>query len=748
MKRNGIQQRILAGLTDADGRSMGQQELAARLGVRKSEYGAFNRAVRQLHRDGRLVIGEDKAIHLTAPGGLIVGTFQGNPRGFGFVSPIDPRLTEDLYISPHATGGAVSGDLVEARAMRRNVRGEMRAYGRVVRIITRGKNRFVGTLTRTGSSWLVETDGKVIHQPIMVDDIGGKRARSGDRVVVRLTQYPQEDQPPRGVVLEILGAEGEYHAELAAVVRQFDLPEQFAAKTERDLDRVIEHFNRTTAAQLAAGKTPRGRTDLRDELIITIDPEDARDFDDAFSIKPLAGGWRLGVHIADVAAFVKTGAALDAEAQERGNSAYLPRKVLPMLPEALSNGLCSLQQDQDRLAKSVFVTYDRKGNVIESRFANSVIRSKSRLTYEQASAVLDGKPDRLPAKVIKLLKHAETLAKVIHHRREMQGMLHLALPEVELEYNDAGEVIDAHHADQSFSHTIIEMFMVEANEAVARLLDAYAIPFMRRIHPDPPDEAFEQLREFLTMFGYKVPKKPDRRQLQELLDAATGKPESFAVNLAVLRSLERAEYAVKGQGHYALASTHYCHFTSPIRRYPDLTIHRLLDDHLAGRLKRKVQKLRSQSDELHAVAQHCSFTDKRAENAGRQLTETLVLQLLSQHIGDHYDGVVSGVSTLGAFVQLQKFLIEGLIRVDEFGSDSWELNLDGGYFRGRQSAATVKIGDRLRVVVLAADPVRRHLDLAPADPSALMRPPKSAKHRKPKLKKRSSKKPRRTKTRK
>jgi len=671
------------------------------------------------------VIGEDNSIHLPPPGGRIIGTFQGNQKGFGFVSPFDPSSTEDLYIPAQETLDAMTGDVVEATVRRRQVRGQMRSYGEITRIITRGKDKFVGTLMRAANRWMVQTDGRVIHQPIAVDDVGAKEARPGDRVVVRLTEFPQQEQLARGVVIEVLGAEGEYEAELGAVIREFDLPEAFPAEVDNDLDRVIERFNRQVLPELTKGKLPAGRQDLRDELTFTIDPVDARDFDDAISIRATRDGFELGVHIADVSYFVETEGPIDREAAERGNSVYLPRKVIPMIPEALSNGLCSLQQDQDRMTKSVFIAYDRKGQVKGTRFANSVIRSKQRLTYDQATGVLDGKTDGIAPAVVAAIKQAEDLAKRILQRRRAEGMLHLMLPEVELVYNDKGEVVDAHPADDSFSHTIIEMFMVEANEAVARLLDSCNVPFLQRIHPEPEQAAFEQLSKFLTLFGLKLPKQPDRSDLQRLIQTSAGKPSSFAVNIAILRSLQKAEYSTKNPGHFALASSHYCHFTSPIRRYPDLTVHRLLDEHFAGRLKKNARKLRDHAYALEEIGSRCNFTERQAESAERQLTETLVLQLLAQQIGRHYQGVVSGVSALGAFVQLSKFLADGLLKVEELGSDWWELNVEGGYIQGRRSKRRIAIGDPIEVKIVAADPLRRRLDLAPVDEKLLARAERS-----------------------
>jgi len=310
-----------------------------------------------------------------------------------------------------------------------------------------------------------------------------------------------------------------------------------------------------------------------------------------------------------------------------------------------------------------------------------------------------------------LLLHAERLARIIYTRREKAGMLHLDLPEVELEYNDRGQFVDAHPADTSFSHTLIEMFMVEANEAVARLLDSYGIPFLRRIHPDPAPEAVAKLREFLGLLGHRLARDADRNDLQDLIKSVANKPESFAVSYAILRSLQRAEYSPKKIGHYALAGTHYCHFTSPIRRYPDLEIHRLLQFHFEDKLRNLAAELRQDFPRTAALGEHCSFTEERAESAERQIKETLILELLSEKIGDQFDGLVTGICSMGPFVQLRRYLIEGLIPLEALGDDAWEVNQDGGFIRGRRKGRRIKIGDPLKVAVVSVDAISRRLNL-------------------------------------
>jgi ribonuclease R len=364
-----------------------------------------------------------------------------------------------------------------------------------------------------------------------------------------------------------------------------------------------------------------------------------------------------------------------------------------MLPEVLSNGVCSLQERQPRLTKSLFITYSRQGKVKKTRVASSIIRSTKRLTYEQATAVLDGKPGRTSAKVVALLKDMERLARAIRVRRLREGMLELDLPEIELVHDEDGNVIGVEPADTSFSHKIIEMFMVEANEAVARLLASHKVPHLRRIHDEPRHLATGGLRRFLAILGHELPANADRFAIQALLDKVRGKSEAFAVHLAVLRSMQQAEYAPTLVGHYALASEHYCHFTSPIRRYPDLAIHRLIDLYLrdAFRKPNGVQQVPGE-EELAELGSLCSANEQRAEAAERELKLVLVLRLLEKRLGDEFGGVVTGVANVGVFVQLERYLLEGLLRFEHLLDDWWEVDPTHGCVVGQRSGYRITVG--------------------------------------------------------
>jgi ribonuclease R len=692
------------------------RRLARAMGIADEEYGDFRAAVKALMATGRIVMGSASALTLPDPARRVIGHFRSNPRGFGFVIPDTPNSHGDLFVPPGHTGNAVTGDTVAAEVLKRGKRDGRPIYeGRIVEIIERGQSRFVGELCRELNRWFVRPDGNILHVPIFVGDPGAKNARAGDQVVVEILEYPVQGHDARGVITKVLGKRGDPGVDAQSIIHQYQLPDEFPAAVAKEAGRVVTAYDPPEAA--------RGRTDLHDLTVITIDPDDARDFDDAISITELDGRLELGVHIADVSYFVQPGGALDQEARERANSVYFPRLVIPMLPEVLSNGVCSLQENEPRLTKSAFITYDARGRRVATRFASTVIRSAKRLTYGQATQILVGKTGGYPKKVVALLRRMEALARTIQRRRLANGMLVLELPEVEVVFDAEGRVTGVERADTSFSHTIIEMFMVEANEVVAELLAGLRVPALRRVHPPPDEAATGPLNRFLRALGLPPVKGTNREALQPLLDAVKGRPESFAVNLAILRSLERAVYAPSSVGHFALASEDYTHFTSPIRRYPDLTIHRLLDIHLQGGFKKHgrhgdVPTL----DDCQDLGAHCSRNERRAEAAERELKLVYILRLLEQHVGDEYEGIVTGVTNFGLFVQLPEYLVDGLLRFSDLADDWWEVDSAAGCVIGQRTRRRIKLGDRVRVIIAAVHLANRELDLTLAKESAGSKP--------------------------
>jgi ribonuclease R len=704
---------------------LSKRRLARFFDVSEEDYPRFRSLVHRLVREGEIVEGRkgkllppEEARKPRHGRGRVEGRFSKAARGFGFVIPADetgPTGGEDLHIPADKTQGAVTGDTVLAEVARKTPRGYT---GRIVQILERGQTRFVGTYyePKGPRSGVVRPDGGVLLQEFAAPDGRSAGAKPKDKVVFDVVRYGLEDEPGEAVITEVLGHRGDPGVDTLAVIRRFDLPDEFP---EEALEEARAAAERLDDAAL------EGRLDLTGETIITIDPEDARDYDDAISLAELDGGEvRLGVHIADVAHFVPEGSALDTEARERGTSVYLPTTVVPMLPEVLSNAACSLQEGRVRLTKSVFIRFAPDGEPIETDFANSYIKSGRRLTYKEAMAGLEGKVGGIPEEVVELLRRMEALARRLLERRRRLGYLELDLPEAELDFDDDGRVTGAHPEDTSFSHRIIEMFMVEANEAVARELARRGVPYVRRVHPEPDEEAGEDLKAFARSVGYKLRDPTDPTSLQQLLGKVRGKPEAYGVHLAVLKSLQRAEYSPKGEGHFALGSEDYCHFTSPIRRYPDLTVHRLFDAMVRGKLKapkggrkkgRRRRAEKEEGDALAGLAKHCTETERRAEAAERDLTKIKLLEFLQGRIGETYKGVITGVQAFGLFVEIPHLLIDGLVHISELKDDRYRFDRRKWALVGERHERVLRVGTELEVRIAGVDIPRRQLDLEPVE---------------------------------
>ncbi len=706
-------------------RPLRTRRLARFFDVAEEDYGEFRTLVKRLIRDGELAIGPRGQIvppgkptpkREKPPGNTVVGRFSQAAGGFGFVIPDEPggpSGDEDVFIPADKRLNAVTGDTVLAKVDRKDKRGYA---GHLLEVLQRGTTQFVGTFYETQAGPVVRPDGGILHEDFDVPDARSAGAKPKDKVVFEVLSYGLRGDPGQAVITEVLGHRGDPGVDTLAVIRQFELPDDFA-------DEVMDEARRATARLNDAALD--GRRDLTGELIITIDPEDARDFDDAISLTRAGDGiWTLGIHIADVAFFVEEGSALDTEARERGTSVYLPTTVLPMLPQTLSNGVCSLQEGRTRLTKSVLMRLAADGELLDVELANTVIRSAKRLTYREATAALEGETGGLAPEVVDLLTRMDRLARALHDRRKALGYMELELPEVELEFDDDGRVVGAHPEDTSYSHKIIEMFMVAANEAVAARMEALGAPILRRVHPEPDAEAAEDLKHFATSSGYKLKDPTDRFELQRLVDAVRGKPEAYGIHLAVLRSLKRAEYSPALEGHFALGSEAYCHFTSPIRRYPDLLVHRKVDAAVKGKLKAKKGGRRKKrgggkapapGEGLVEVARHCNVTERRAEGAERELTKVKLLEYLQGKLGETFSGVITGVQAFGLFVEIPELLIDGLVHVSRLTDDHYRFDKRKWALVGSRKGRTLRVGTPLQVRIAAVDIARRKLDLEPVE---------------------------------
>jgi ribonuclease R len=714
MNESELDQSILNFVARVEYRPIKPRAIAKHLQVTEEQIADVKRAIKRLVHHGQLQYGSNHLVMAaepavkpaTEPGktrsGRIAGVFQRTKKGFGFVRPhgatAEDREKTDIYIPADRASDASTGDTVLVQLLKHRP-GEPGLRGEVVEIIERETHQFVGTYFESRGAGYVQVDGTLFAQPIYVGDPGAKNARSDDKVVFEMVRFPSPVHDGEGVITEVLGPGGKPGVDTLSILREFDLPEAFPEDALEEARIEADKFDESI---------PAGRLNLSAETVITIDPEDARDFDDAISLKRLDGGnWLLGVHIADVTHFVRPKTALDREARERATSIYLPDRVLPMLPETISNSLASLQPGKVRYAKSAIMEFTEDGIRTSTELHSSAIKSAKRLTYEQVDGFLND-PEawrkKLGAKVFALLGLMRDLARTLRRRRMRNGALELTLPEVKIDLDKTGRVAGAHVVENTESHQIIEEFMLAANEAVAERFRDKAIHFLRRIHQSPSPRKLKALTEFVKELGYDVSSLESRFELQRLLNMSAGRPDQHAVNFAVLRSLQRAIYSPMEEGHYALASDCYCHFTSPIRRYPDLTVHRLVESLLAHK------KPRNDLDDLVALGRHCSDREQRAEAAERELTKLKLLSYLSEHIGLEMDAVITGVESFGIFVQGLELPAEGLVRVDSLTDDYYRFDRANHTLAGHRAGNSYRLGDLLKVVVARVDMERRELD--------------------------------------
>ncbi|MBI1913325.1 MAG: ribonuclease R, partial [Planctomycetes bacterium] len=650
-----LTQKILAAVSRKSYQPLKPKALARKIGVPAEQYADFRRALRDLLKQGRVVTGKNHTIRPAQASGTVAGTFHKTSAGYGFVRPhaVDGQVGPEVLVREEDTRDAATGDQVLVRLLRRPKRPDLRPTGKVLEVIERATRQFVGTYLERDGSALVRIDGTVFSHSIFVGDASVKGARAGDKVVIEMLRFPSPEDRGEAVITEVLGPHGKPGVDTLSIIRALGLPDEFPAAVKEEARRVAGQFREDDLGR---------RQDFTGDVTVTVDPVDARDFDDAVSLTrdDKSGHWLLGVHIADVGHFSPPGSELDHEARKRGTSVYLPQRVLPMFPELLSNGLASLQEGKNRYVKSVHIEYTPEGQKVSARFANGVIRNRKRLTYEQTMTILDNpeaQKGKVEEEVLALVLRMRDLAMILRKRRMKRGALELQMPEAELEYDDQGRVCGAHFVKHDVSHQIIEEFMLTANEAVAEHLDGLDVAFLRRIHPAPEPNKLEEFAGFARSLGYKVDLHRDRFGLQRVLEQSAGQPDVYAVHYALLRSLKKAVYSPEEEGHYALALDNYCHFTSPIRRYPDLVVHRLLEQWLER------HKVGSDPAEMIALGEHCSKAERRAELAERELVKLKLLTYLSERIGTELEVIVTGVADYGFFAQAENLPVEGLVHV-------------------------------------------------------------------------------------
>lgn len=704
-----LREQILELLRAPNYRPLDNVELGKALGRKSGVRMNLNALLREMERAGEIARIRKNRYVLPAEADLVTGTLHVHQAGFAFL-PREKPGEQDLYISAENTGTAMHGDKVVARITRDDgfarAKGRDRAEGRIIRILERAHDTIVGTLEQSKNFfYVVPDDPRIVHnvyvqvppQPPLPTI-----PRRGDKVVVRLEPWESRHVNPEGQIIELLGASSDPGVDMLSIIRKYHLPTEFPEAVLAEAHQIPE----TVAEEMFAG-----REDLRGKFIVTIDPDDARDFDDAIDVERIAGGgWRLGVHIADVSAYVKPGSALDREAYKRGNSVYLPDRVIPMLPERLSNGVCSLNLDVNRLTHSVFLEFTKDGRTKSARFGRTVIRSAKRLTYRQAYAILKESPkDQLGER----LHVAWELASLLRKNRFKDGSLDLDFPEVKVRLDAEGKPIQLERIENDESHQLVEEFMLAANEAVARELKNRMIPTVYRVHEDPDPQRLREYRELILSYNYRVGDLTKRTELQRLLASLRGKPEEQALKIGLLKSLKRARYAPQPLGHYGLAKTNYTHFTSPIRRYADLVVHRGLAELEQSR------RTRTDMGSIAAMAEHISDTERVAAEAEMDGVKMKKLEFFQRQLEARdpqvFRATVLEVKNFGLLVELPDVLLTGLIHVSSLTDDFYAYDAAQRRLVGRQSRRRFSVGDQLRVFVARVDVFKRQVDFAIAE---------------------------------
>ena len=698
---------------------MKEKELAMLLQVSKEDREEFRRILQELLAEGKLML-TVKGKYMKSNGKVLTGTFISNSKGFGFVE-IEGR-EEDLFIPEDKTNGAFHKDIVEVALL--PGRDGKRQEAQVLKIIARGMTTVVGTYERSRENYgFVIPDNTKLAQDVFVPKEHSLGAVSGHKVVVELTDYGTDKHSPQGKVIEILGHVNDPGVDIMSIVRGYELPVECPEK-------VMNQAART--AQEVSDADRAGRRDLRDVVMVTIDGEDAKDLDDAVSVSFDGEKYHLGVHIADVTNYVQENSALDREALKRGTSVYLVDRVIPMLPHALSNGICSLNEGVDRLALSCLMTVDQKGEITDYEICESVINVNKRMSYRVVQELLteDGLTEKVPqpgeedyreyAGLLPMFREMETLAGLLREKRRKRGSIDFDFPECKIYLDSEGRPTDIKPYERNTATDIIEDFMLAANETVAQHFYWMELPFVYRVHDVPDADRLQKLASIISNFGYSMKavgrakskvssEEIHPKEIQKLLAKIAGTPEEAMISRMALRSMKQAKYSVECTGHFGLACAYYCHFTSPIRRYPDLQIHRIIKEQLRGRMNE--ERTAHYRELLPEVAKHSSETERRADEAERETDKLKKVEYMEQHVGESFDGVISGVTGWGLYVELPN-TVEGLVHISKLYGDYYYYSEKSSELVGEATGRCFKLGMPVRVNVDGCDRFTRTIDFS------------------------------------
>ncbi len=710
---------FIMALLEKRGKLMTRDQIAEALGLESEEQlEALRRRLRAMERDGQVIRNRKGGYGLVSKMDLICGRVVGHPDGFGFLVPDDGG--EDLFLSAREMRSVFHGDRVMARVAGIDRRG--RREGNIVEVLERNTHTVVGRYFVEGGVGFVVPDNKHLAQDILVAKGEEMGAKNGQIVTVEIIEQPTKRTRPLGRIVEVLGEHMAPGMEIEIAIRSHDLPRGWPPQVERE----VAVFDEEVPEE-----AKRGREDLRNLPLVTIDGEDARDFDDAVFCRPHGKGWKLLVAIADVSSYVTPGMALDDEARERGTSVYFPERVIPMLPEVLSNGLCSLNPHVDRLCMVCELSFDAEGEVTDYRFFEGVMRSHARLTYTEVAAMLVDGDEAVRSRYSELVPHLEQLHALFHalrKQRERRGAMDFITTETRIVFGPERKIEQIVPLERNEAHMLIEECMVAANVAAADFLLKHRIPALFRVHEGPAAEKLEALREFLRELGLQLRggDKPKAKHFAELLEQIKDRPDAHLIQTVLLRSMRQAIYTPDNEGHFGLAFDAYTHFTSPIRRYPDLMVHRAIRHLLAGR---KVREWSWSHEEMVLLGDHCSMTERRADEATRDAVDWLKCEYMMDRVGDVCDGVISAVTGFGLFVELEQVYVEGLVHITALGNDYFHFDPAKHRLTGEHTRKSYRLGDRIRVRVVRVDLDERKIDFELAEPESAEKSKKKRRRR-------------------
>ncbi len=704
---------------DEAGRLLNREQIAELFGLHtEDDLEALRRRLRAMERDGQLIRNRRGGYGLVERLDLVRGRVIGHPDGFGFLVPDEGG--DDLFLSPRQMRGVFHGDRVVARVVGLDSRG--RREGAIVEVLERNTHRVVGRIYFESGISFVVPDNKRITQHIQIPKENAGGARHGQFVSVEIIEQPTRRSAPVGRVVEVIGDHMAPGMEIDVAIRAHDLPLEWPASVLEEISGLGEEL---------PAHARRGRVDLRDTPLVTIDGADSRDFDDAVFCQRTPKGWRLLVAIADVSHYVAPGTGLDAEARARGNSVYFPERVIPMLPEVLSNGLCSLNPDVERLCMVCEMYINKEGKITRSRFFEGVMRSHARLTYDEVACLVVDRDSKLRSRLKALVPHLDELYRlyrVLKRVRERRGAIDFETTETRIVFSEDRKIERIVPVERNDAHKIIEECMIAANVCAARFLSRHKLPTLYRVHEGPKPEKLADLREFLGELGLSLGggDKPRAEDFARLLTQVRKRPDAHLIQTVMLRTLSQARYSPDNTGHFGLAHDEYLHFTSPIRRYPDLLVHRGIRHQLRKQRKQKAVKKSRRAlsasggftyshTDMHALGEHCSMTERRADEATRDAVDWLKCEFMMDKVGESYDGIITSVTSFGIFVELKDIYVEGLVHVTALSNDYYHFDPAAHRLRGERTGKTYRLADPVRVRVVRVDLDERKVDFELAD---------------------------------